>query len=263
MKAIAAKGAVFLFFIYLVWFREASHHVSLFLYGGTLLVFITTLLYVNHRRLSCLAPPKGIMFWAGFGVYSLVIGLVVASDRGLLVSSIVTYMAFMFVCWCICIICHGENNIQWLLKCITIVCYVCAVYTLFFGKPYYNGIYVTTMGSENNPNTLGATMVFGMFAVLYCNKQKMGGLVFTFATLTLFTYVIILVGSRKALLSALVLGVIWFAAFLRDAWKNYKRRESFLRISLVVVGVCFAIAYFTNAYADTASFETAAKDIQN
>ena len=255
MKAIAAKGAIFLFFVYLVWFRAAHHHVSLYLYGGTALVAITTLLYVNHKPFKCLIPPKGIMFWMGFAIYSLVVGLVVASDRNQLISSVVTYMAFLFVCYCAYIISRGENDIQWLIKVIIIVCYICAVYTLFWGKPYQTEFYVTTMGPENNPNTLGTTMVFGMFAVLYSNKQKLGGLVFIFATLTLFTYVIVLTGSRKALLSALVLGVIWFAAFLRDAWKNYKRRGRFLRISLVVAGACFAIAYFTNAYADTASFE--------
>ena len=51
MRAKAAKISIFLFLLYLLWYRDAYQHVSLFLYGGTLLVVGTVLLYVNHRPL--------------------------------------------------------------------------------------------------------------------------------------------------------------------------------------------------------------------
>lgn len=255
MKAIAAKTSIFLFLLYLLWYREAYHHVSLFLYGGTLLVVITTLLYVNHRPMSCLIPPKGISFWVGFGIYSLLTGLVVATNRGLLVSSIVTYMAFMLVCWCICIICRGENDIQWLLKCITIVCHICAVYTMFFGKPYYNGIYVTTMGPENNPNTLGILMVYGMFSVLYSKRSEIGELAFTLLSALLFFYVIILTGSRKALIGGGFLCLVWLIIFIRDTRNLADRREKGLRFALLLTTLSIGVIYIVQEYVNTASFE--------
>ncbi len=255
MKAIAAKTSIFLFLLYLLWYSEAYHHVSLFLYGGTLLVVITTLLYVNHRPLSCIVPPKGILVWTGFGIYSLLTGLVVATDWGLLVSSIVTYMAFILVCCCICIICRGENDIQWLLKCITMVCYICAVYTLFFGKPYNNGIYVTTMGSENNPNSLGILMVYGMFSILYNKRNKIGELVLDLSSVLLFFYVVILTGSRKSLVSGGLLCLVWLITFIRDTRNLTDRREKRLKYTLLLITLVIGGTYFVKYYVNTASFE--------
>lgn len=255
MKAIAAKTSVFLFLLYLLWYREAYHHVSLLLYGGTLLVVSTTLVYVDHRPLSSIAPPKGIAIWMGFGAYSLIAGLVVAVNRELLVSSLVTYMAFMLVCWCICIICRGERDIQWLLKCITIVCYVCAIYTLFWGKPYYNGIYVTTMGPENNPNTLGILMIYGMFSVLFYKKNKGFGLIVMLAAVLLFFYVIVLTGSRKSLLGGGLLCVVWLISFVRDTYRLTNRKEKRLKYALLLAVLVIGVTYFVKYYANTASFE--------
>lgn len=255
MKFAAAKGSVFLFLLYLLWYTETKGHVSLFLYGGAALITITTLIYINGRTVSLLFPPKGILFGAGYGVYSLVTGIVVAANKGVLVSSLITYFAFLFVCYCIAIICLGERDVSWLLKIIAAVCVLCAIYTLFWGYRYKNEVYVTTMGPENNPNRLGALMVFGMFAVLYRNERSFGKLLVTCVLSVLFIYVIILSGSRKALISAIALGGFWFVTFLRDTWKKCERMEQVKRLSLAAIMLGIAVAYFTNTYLETASFE--------
>lgn len=253
MKAVASKASIFLFLLYSFWYRSAYRYVSLFLYGGAILVVITTAIYVNHRTMSCLIPPKGILFWVGFGVYSLLTGLVVATDRGLLVSSIVTYMAFMLVCWCICIVCQGENDIKWLLKCIAIVCHVCAIYTVFFGKQ--SGIYAITMGPDDNPNSLGVLMVYGLFSVLYNKKRKVGELLGMLASTMLFFYVIILSCSRKSLLSGALLCLVWLIAFVRDTHKHANRREKSMKYALLLITLAIGGIYFVKYYANTNSFE--------
>ncbi len=255
MKAKLAKTSIFLFCLYLIWYREAFGHVSLFLYGGTALVVGTTLLYVNHRPLGCLIPPKGLICWAAFGVYSLITGLVVASSRSVLVSSIVTYMAFLFVCYCAAIICKIEKDIYWILNVLLAVCYVCAVYTIFFGQPFKNGVYVTTMGPENTPNGLGVMMLVGMFAVLYRNERKLGGILLTLVTLILFMYVVILTGSRKFFVGAIILILLWIVPFLKNAWRSYKKTRKSLRILLALAVIVIGISYFMNSYVNTASFQ--------
>ena len=255
MKSVAAKGSVCLFLLYILWYKEVYGDVLPALYGGAVLVVLTTLLYVDHKPLKAIIPPKGVGLGIGFGVYSLITGLVVASNRGLLVSSVVTYMAFLVVCWCICIICRGENDIQWLLKCIAIVCYVCAVYTVFFGKPYRNGVYVTTMGPMNNPNTLGVLMVCGMFCVLYNKKNRVVELALTLASVLLFFYVIILSGSRKALLSGWVLSLVWLVTFIIDTRNLTNRKEKMVKCLLMLVVLTVGVLYFLKEYSNTVSFE--------
>ena len=255
MKSVAAKGSVLLFLLYRLWYKEAFSDILLILYGGTALIVFTTLLYVDHKPLKALLPAKGILMGIYFGIYSLFTGLVVATNRGLLVSSIITYMAFLLICVCICIICYGENSIQWLLKCIAIVSYVCAFYTLFFGKPFYNGIYVTTMGPDNNPNALGIMMVFGMFSVLYNKKRKIGELILPLASVILFAYVIILTGSRKSLLCGGLLCFVWLINFVIDTHKLTNSKEKMIKYALLIAVLTIGVVYFVKHYASTASFE--------
>ena len=263
MKAKVSKLSVALFLIYLLWYREAKGHVSLFLYGGTVLVAITTLIYINRKSVRVLVPPKGILYGIGYGVYSLIVGIVVAADRSVMMSALITYFAFFFVCYCITIICQGEGDIDWLLKTIVTICVVCAVYTLFWGYSFYNGIYVITMGPENNPNALGAFMTFGIFAVLYQNEQKLGKIIVSLAVIMLFVYIIILTGSRKSLFSALALCIIWFIVFLKDTWQNCSRGAQIIRFLLAATVFGFAISYFSKTYLQTASFERLLKLFSN
>ena len=164
-------------------------------------------------------------------------------------------MAFLLVCSCISIICRGENSIQWLLKCIAIVSYVCAFYTLFYGEPYYNGIYVITMGPENNPNTLGIMMVYGMFSVLYNKKRKLGELILPLASVFLFAYVIILTGSRKSLLCGGILCLVWIINFVNDTRRSKNSTEKITKYLLLIAALTIGIVYFAKHYANTASFE--------
>lgn len=257
MKSVAAKGSVLLFLLYTMWYKEAFGDFLPGLYGGAALIVITTLLYVDHKPLKAIIPPNGIIWGVGFGIYSLVSGIVVASNRGLLVSSIVTYMAFMIICWCICIICHGENDIHWLLKCITIVCYVCAVYTVVFGKASgnsINGMNAITMSSENNPNALGMLMVFGTFSVLYDKKHKFGELIWMLGSVLLFCYVIILTGSRKSLVSAGLLCFGWLVSFVRDTHNLNNKNEKRIRYGVLMVALAIGITYFIKEYVNTVSF---------
>lgn len=254
MKAIAAKTSIFLFLLYMLWYGATYRNVPLFLYGGAMLVVVTTAIYANHRTLGCLVPPKGILLWLGFGAYSLIIGLVVATDRSLLVSSIERYMAFLVVCWCICVICTEENDIQWLLKCIIIVCHICALYTVFFGKQYGDGVYYISMGPKSNPNSLGILMLYGMFAVLYNKKHKLGEVLGMLVSMLLFFYVVILTGSRKSLISGALLCMVWLIAFVRDTHKIANKREKRLKYALLLIVLVIGWVYFAKHYANTASF---------
>ena len=61
MKSVAAKGSVLFFLLYRLWYKEAFSDILLVLYGGTALIVLTTLLYVDHKPLKELLPAKGIL----------------------------------------------------------------------------------------------------------------------------------------------------------------------------------------------------------
>lgn len=250
-----SKFSIFLFLLYLLWYKEAFSNSTLFLYGGTAVVAISTLLYIHGKTYKVLSFPKGIKYAIVYGFYSLIIGGVVARDHGLLISSLVTYFAFLFVCCCICIICIGENDIKWLFKSIIVICIFCAAFTILRGYDYYNGVMVVTMGPENNPNTLGALMVFGIALMMFRNKRRIMDLVVLLFFMLVFSYVIILTGSKKSLLSAAILILIWLVVYLRDIHKNGMFIHKVITIMILCIAGCFAFYYFTVSYLETASFE--------
>ena len=91
-----------------------------------------------------------------------------------------------------------------ILLSIIVICIFCAAFTILRGYDYYNGVMVVTMGPENNPNTLGALMVFGIALMMFRNKRRIMDLVVLLFFMLVFSYVIILTGSKKSLLSILV-----------------------------------------------------------
>lgn len=254
MKKIFVQFSIFLFLLNLFWYTEAFESVPIFLYGGTALVAISTAYYINGRCWSEISLPHRVKWWIFFGIYSAITGIVVATDRSILISSLITYFAFLFVLTCIIFLIKGENNIQWLLRQIIFITILCALYTIFRGVDYYNGIIVRTMGPHNNPNTLGALMVFGSFSLLYLSKPQIKTMFRNAIILTLFAYIIILTGSKKALLSEGILICIWVWGF----FKGMRQSERlFNRIcAYILVAICggAVVYYFMTYYIDTASF---------
>ena len=75
------------------------------------------------------------------------------------------------------------------------------------------------------------------------------------ASALLFFYVIILTGSRKALISCGLLCIIWLITFVKDTRKLADRREKKLKFTLLFAALVISVIYFVKYYANTASFE--------
>ena len=254
MKKIFAHFSIFLFLLYLLWYAEAFNTVALFLYGGTGLVIFATACYINGRTWREFPLPSGIQWWMLFGIYALISGIIVAADRGMLISSLVTYFAFLLVLICIVLIIRGEKSTGWLLRQLVCVSIICALYTVFRGVDYYNGVMVRTMSAHNNPNTLGVLMIFGTFSILYISQPRMKDLLISMAPLSLFLYIIILTGSKKALLIDGVLLCIWVIGLFKGLSQSKRILDMICAYILVAVCVAGLITYFLSSYVNTASF---------
>lgn len=253
LKRDFIKLTVFIYMIYLFWYSQAIGDSNILLYGGMCFIFVAYLFYINGRSLKNLKISKGIIYWIMYGIFSLIVGIVVAYDKGILLSSLFTFFAFIFLCVCITTVSIIEQDLWWFIKDILIICIFCALYTIFRGYDYYNGIIVITMGPKNNPNTLGALMVFGMFAVMYREKKGFTQLMTSFIIIALFLYIIILTGSKKALFSGAIFLLVWgigFMKYMRDRPLYYKFTTLFLLFLIFIL----SFYYLSTIYINTASF---------
>lgn len=237
--------------IYILWFKEAFGNYPVILYGtfvAGVACTITGLIY--HRKIEISGIPG---MYIAFGVYSLISGLLVAKNSAWFTSSMMTYFAFAIACFCIHYILRVTDSFSWILGCIKISATLCAIYTLIAGVDYQTEVIVRTMSAENNPHTLGFVMILGIYAVV-SDKEKMKrrfwiNLVF----IMLYLLIILICGSRKSLIAAGILVILWMINMLKtEHGLTYKKISNYAGILVVVIVGAY---YVVNYYMTSASFE--------
>jgi hypothetical protein len=218
---------------------------------GSLVIHLATRHVIVNKNF-----PKELVWWLVFGVYALATGIFVAKDRIYLISSLGTYFSFLLVCIGMFYISREEKNIKWILKILVITAILCAFNTIFFGYDYNNGVHVVTMGPNNNPNTLGITMCFGIFALLYMIDLKNSvNAILGLAMVCVFVYVIILSGSRKSFLGCVILGGCWLLFAQREKMKDISLTRKIVFNTFIIAVIVLAYGYFSTQFLETASFQ--------
>lgn len=204
------KWIVCAFYLYLNWFKEIRGDVPILLYGLVILLTAMVILRcVLERRIELTRIPLILWVFFAYAVYSLVTGPFVAVNRSVLLSSVVTFAAFAIVCFDCWYICDSSEDTDWLLNILAFCAIVCAVQTAFFGVPYKNGVFVTTMSPTNNPNSLAFVLFLGIFAILAKSDSSRGRILVSAGLIGFLFYAIILTGSRKVFLVSAELIVLW------------------------------------------------------
>ena len=199
--------------------------------------------------------PSIIKMYIIFGINALITGLFVASDYSHLLSSLITYFSFALVCFECWYITYRTGSMNWIFRTIKLVALLCSVYTIIWGVDYYNGIYVITMSSHNNPNTLGIVMVFGIFSLLYNLEKFNKNIVFNLFILIMFLYTTVLTGSRKSLIACIALIAFWLTIYIFDLKNQNNPLKSLIIVLLLMIGGFIVVYYLNNYFAETASFK--------
>ena len=247
-----SKVFVSIFILYTFWFKEVYGNYPLILYGS---VIVATALVL----LDILSGAKKIKLYSFvtmlfvFGLYSFLSGIWIARDVAWFNSILTTYLAFAVVCFDVCYISDKTSSTEWILNILLITSSICAIQTIFFGGEYRTEVIVRTMSSTNNPNALGFVMILGIFSLISRKKYVADKLLIKAVVLLAFLYVIILTGSRKTLLSALLIVALWVYSLLKTEKGFSNRKISIIAITtlIAVVGVYYGLTRYitTSSYA--------------
>lgn len=185
------------------------------------------------------------VLWIVFAASSLFIGYIVALDQHYLIVSIITLIENLILIIAICFVCKYDGNTDYVVNVFIVLALLCAITTMFWGESYLGGDRIS-LTTTTNPNGLGVLLVIGMFFLLYkLDINKMFSIVFVSAGTLVFLYTIIMTGSRKSFLAAILLLIYWFLFCFSGALKkiNFSRRTS--AIILFFAAVIFFIHYIT------------------
>lgn len=247
---------VFVFLLYLEWYKEIWGDKPLILYGSVgLLTGLVAIRLVRQRYLHLNTMPSFLKMYFIYFVYSFS-GILVARNVSAMVSSLITFFCFIIVCfdcWYISYLLDDHNWIYKILKCVAIIC---ALQVILRGQPYYNGVMVTTMSSINNPNTLALILLIGMLSfVIDFNVEKLSSFITTMFANVMMLYGIILTGSRKCFLAAIPVMVYWLWFYIKVTRKEGRtKRMLFLMVVMALgLGVCFS--FYRKYFQSTSIFE--------
>lgn len=236
------------FIIYSMWYKEAFTNVPLVLYG-TVIIATTCIGIVVTKKKFQIPLFKFIVMLFIYGIYSFFTGLIISSDKSWFISMMVTYFAFILVCFDCSYISKYEESTEWILNAFKISSILCAIQTIFFGVEYPTEVMVRTMSKDNNPHTLGLVMVLGIFAFTSKKKNIDKGIVKTIIAILVFSYVIVLSGSRKSLFCACILIIMW-VFFLLKANNTSKTKKIFMFLSVAImfsIGVFYISKFFSQS----------------
>ena len=109
-----------------------------------------------------------------------------------------------------------------------------------------NGRYSVSV--DSNPNGVGMSIASGIWAVLYFYQKKRIPLVITFLIVGAFGYSILLTGSRKSLIVAIAILVLWLFFLYLPNLRREKIASSMFKI-LVIISIAVVLVYlFLKAY---------------
>lgn len=247
-----AKICIYIFFVYILWFIYLFGEKLSILYGS---IFVATLCVsyeiIRNKKDIRSFCPYGILMNVIMCFYSVLTGVFVARNQQILIDNVKTYACFSIVCFDICYVSHREKNIEWLLKIIIAICVISSTNILINGT-FVSG-YGYVLSPKQNPNLLGLTMDLGIFSVAFKSiKAKKNNIIY-YGLAVLFLYTIIQCGSRKCLLSALIICLFWMFTYIKKTWKKGTQSKIFV-ICLIVLFVLVIRYYYENIYINTYSY---------
>lgn len=243
------------FFLYMAWYREIWGNNVIVLYGSVALLTGCVLIrIIIDKFIYIKAMPLLLKMFVVYFFYSF-LGVFVAKNVEVLLSSVITFGCFVVVCFDCWYVSSKLRSNKWIFNILKLVSLICACQVIFAGKPYNNGVIVTTMSSTNNPNVLGLILVFGILSfAINMNFTKTSQFFITAIADGAMLYGIILTGSRKCLLVSVPIILYWLYSYTKTMIKEHKRKQ-LVAIALVVAILAIGVRYAGQAFQGTAAFE--------
>ena len=250
-----SKFTYILLLFYIGWFQNLFFQVprmSLILGFGMIILLMLYKMSTTENATFVLTKP--IFIWLFFSYYALLSGLFVALDKGLLIDSLSTYIQILLIVFYIVNISVIEKDNKFFIKAYFIysVIYMCTM--LFWGVAVKGGR--LALSENSNPNNDGLTLFYGVFCFLMLlDTKKINRLLLSLGLIGLFSYTIILTGSRKSFMALVILLFLWFFLVFRRYWKLYSLPQKIILLLVAVIISSIAMSQFISILLDSTLFK--------
>lgn len=242
-----AKILLTLLIIYYFWYNEVFSHNSFIVYT----CFMGALICIGIQIISDGESPfnntpltikSSIVLLA----YSLFIGFLVAFNVKALVYDWIMILKYTAIAFMICYVSSRINDIEWVLRTLVLTSIISSIQLIVNGYQAYT--YRISLSSHNNPNALGIMISMGLFSTVYLCKKKAKDIAFSLALVTLFLYSIIKTGSRKSVIFAIAMIVLWMITYLKWVYDSNSLGLKVFATVLIIIFLLVVLKYYRDYF---------------
>ncbi|MFE4896538.1 O-antigen ligase family protein, partial [Peribacillus butanolivorans] len=174
--------------------------------------------------------------------YILLSGYIVSDNKILLINSVFSYIQTVVMMIFIIDLSKIEGSNKFFIKSYAILAMVYAITLIFWG---YEDNGITTVSSTSNPNNDGLVILYGVFCMfMLINNKKLFPIIISFVSNGVFVYAIVLTGSRKSFLAAVLLIVLWLLLVFKNHWNVLSFKNRLYLSFLIIPTLGFMIIKF-------------------
>ena len=244
------KLSISVLVVYYMWYNERYGHNTIVVYVSFLLMCACLLIDVfNDGKLSFDDYHIGI--WGNFAIvlYSFVTGFFVAYSQSALLESLKMVVQYSMISFAVYHFAKkSEKGMDWFLITVNFAALLCCYSLVRHPVERISGRF--SISNLNNPNTLGFMLVIGIFSIVHRFKGDIKWLSFYFPQEVIMMYGIIRTGSRKALIAAAILIVIWVIEVIKE-FNSQDGRNSIILGILFVIIIIVGVRYLVSVYSQS------------
>lgn len=211
------------------------------------IIFILLFLISINRKQIYLEDffPKEEKYQLFFLIYMLAIGSIFAVSFPAHISQLISTVEFFVVMVLTAYIIRktGTDSIHLMLLIIGIIA---ALIMIFNPVPLGNGRY--SISIDSNPNGIGMTLASGIWAILYLQNKKKMPMLAVFVIVGFLGYALLLTGSRKSLIAAGIIIILWLAFVYLAGLRNENIIKAIAKLLLICGIMVVLISLFLDAY---------------
>ncbi|HEF7294295.1 TPA: O-antigen ligase family protein [Bacillus cereus] len=241
------------FMFYIMWFQPVFFTINnapLILGLGMIGFLLLHKLSIGEELSFLITRP--IFLWIIFTVYAFSTGYFVATNKILLINSIITYIQTIVMMIFIINLSKYEESNKFFVNSYATLAIIYALTLIFWG---YDNKGIMTISMSSNPNSDGMTLLFGVFCILVSlDLKKLFRLTMSYISVGLLLYAVILTGSRKSFLAAVLLIMLWIILVFKEYLKFSSLKNKVALSFLIVVTVGFIVTKIGPLFYETALF---------
>lgn len=245
---IIGQLMVSILIVYYTWYNEKYHHNTVIVYGAFAILAVCVLLDMFLNR-SIDYKQFHIGIWINFAIaiYAILIGMLIAYNKEALVESAKLVLQYSFIAFSSYYLAlSSKHKMDWILITINISALICCYF--LFRNPYSQITGRYSMSSRNNPNTLGVVLVMGIFSIMYRIKPKLKSIIFGLAQTGVLLYGIIMTGSRKSLIAAMIVLALSSWDIMKEAKNKLNQYQFWGMVIVCVVAIAIGSKYILDYY---------------